>query len=1170
MGRKHLLQLLKPNGTSVECTAEVMGSGLDLKNPSSLPNSSHQQPMFHFKFGSIRALRCVSEDSIELEVLNSQDGKTGKVKLRSPGPHGLAESPVQELHRELESAMADGIGQHGCDNPRATDAGRGGLSPRSGTYNRSSVEGLRSPSRLRHDSLSNAGDLNDHKWRDRQRRITSISSNDSLAIGHSKSRGASMMGFPPLSPCESPRDIGNGSQHRWPRLSLKSIDSSSNSAAESQHIAGNAKPVRSSHQSMEQGMFKGQDDSTYGSSCRTVIEHEASKSITMSGIQEHGGLLLESIAQQLCLRDGAPSSWHERRLSQCSTASTVSYRPKQQEDSSSELFPDEHSALDESAEAAKARKHTYPWAPAPHKYSNPLFNDSHQSNRSIGSDGSHKLPGVGHQPIAAAETDVMVIMHDHIGRDAPERRPGGEIAHPGSTNCLPNPAKPKWSTPNEHDRAHDVKDTDQGTGNDRPEEGVGAEDELLEALRLCEESVLCSMSESHRVSSSPVTARDKPSKPVTGSRQEASNERGVLSTALEKVNELLSSKREMEKELERGRKALQKAEQDAAKERQGRKTAENEAQDARQELTEVWGNLQQVKVQLLEAEQSAREADEACVAANEARAALKLELEASKRRIKHLQGSRGDEDSCHSSEGTADSRQDHAAVSRQVQLLRAELQMVDEAAAMAMEKARQEASRAEALEVELEQMRAFLNESSMRQSQSRQEDTDTLEMFCHSLQMQSPEAALDRGLSGTPGSASAKASGNRSSALPSGSHQKDVLGVMGLQELKDQMVARQHGDDVITELQSRLAASRRETRQLQAAQQASEEALEDARADADKCRQRVSRMQERMEAMTWQAEEAKEVAAEAREQAAAGKSAAARAEQQAGKLQQRLRTSEAAAKHAERVAAKAAESLRQEAHKLTVRLEESRELLEVEEQERLRAVEEIKRLKAALRAAQESRGGQQQQQPVHGSSKARSTKEVDLAVAQRNSAREEANLLRKRLEKAEAERLRMEAEMGELKHLRRLLKESGATIRAAAAAQSSAEGMARELEGRLRTVYTQVGWGPTASSGPSAAKGGSIDWGEQEPDSTIMEVGDAAVTDYESYAESGRHQHAVGHIGGKSSSSSNRGSRTSRHSSSTDNLPMMQHEGGRHQQAAHRHHPVAAANDTSWVTGGNV
>lgn len=107
-----------------------------------------------------------------------------------------------------------------------------------------------------------------------------------------------------------------------------------------------------------------------------------------------------------------------------------------------------------------------------------------------------------------------------------------------------------------------------------------------------------------------------------------------------------------------------------------------------------------------EAEDCAREADAACVTANEARAALRGDLESANKQIDRLR-----EMNRHATARAEAAESRCSTDSAQVELLRAELQEVDQAAARAVQRAKEEAAHSQALQAELARLREQLKMS---------------------------------------------------------------------------------------------------------------------------------------------------------------------------------------------------------------------------------------------------------------------------------------------------------------------------------------------------------------------------------------------------------------------------------------------------------------------------
>eukprot|EP00192_Tetraselmis_astigmatica_P020305 CAMPEP_0117688528 /NCGR_PEP_ID=MMETSP0804-20121206/23893_1 /TAXON_ID=1074897 /ORGANISM="Tetraselmis astigmatica, Strain CCMP880" /LENGTH=191 /DNA_ID=CAMNT_0005501017 /DNA_START=252 /DNA_END=823 /DNA_ORIENTATION=- len=97
MGRRHRLQLLKPNYVPIDCTAEVVNDGLHLLRING-------KMLFRFDFEKIHNFSCTDEDKLELEV-HMGSGKMGKVKLQADGQQIMGASPIQGLHSDLRAAF---------------------------------------------------------------------------------------------------------------------------------------------------------------------------------------------------------------------------------------------------------------------------------------------------------------------------------------------------------------------------------------------------------------------------------------------------------------------------------------------------------------------------------------------------------------------------------------------------------------------------------------------------------------------------------------------------------------------------------------------------------------------------------------------------------------------------------------------------------------------------------------------------------------------------------------------------------------------------------------------------------------------------------------------------------------------------------------------------------
>ena len=529
-----------------------------------------------------------------------------------------------------------------------------------------------------------------------------------------------------------------------------------------------------------------------------------------------------------------------------------------------------------------------------------------------------------------------------------------------------------------------------------------------------------------------------------GDLKAASDEQlSTLEMAREQVARLQADKREMAAKEEEYKETVYKANQATSAERQEKAKAAKLARELQEELARMEKQLQQVRLQVKEAEDCAREADSACVAANEARAALRADLESANKQIERLREAKRE---ALERVEALDSRGSTNA--EQVSLLKTELQRMDQAADRATKAAKEEAARSQSLHAEVERLTLLLDQANNRSTEEQDntsylrerlaEETGKAEKYRAELERQEAEVEEARHLFASLREKQSEAEAARSAALDDANAAHDEAmsayreagaAKAELRSLREQQAAWRVNDEEAAEgLQAKLAGALREARHQQAACRAAQEALEEARAEAENANRRAGRLQAHAESLSDKAESLAQQLAEAHENAASDRGDAAASQEEAAALRRRLAVAEAEAEAALQGAqraeayAKSSEGASERAQDLLSRLAQTKEALEGERERSRRASEEAKRLKAAFGQAQQSLDW------AHGSSK-KSAKEVESAVAEREASKAEAARLRKRLEAAEGDRVRLEAELGEAKHFYRLLKDSGLTIR---------------------------------------------------------------------------------------------------------------------------------------------
>ena len=538
----------------------------------------------------------------------------------------------------------------------------------------------------------------------------------------------------------------------------------------------------------------------------------------------------------------------------------------------------------------------------------------------------------------------------------------------------------------------------------------------------------------------------------------------TLEMAREQVARLQADKREMAAKEEEYKETVYKGNQATSAERQEKERAAKLARELQEELAGMEKQLQQVRLQVKEAEDCAREADSACVAANEARAALRADLESANKQIERLREAKRE---ALERIDALDSRGSTNA--EQVSLLKTELQRMDQAADRATKAAKEEAARSQSLQAEVERLSLLLDQASNRSTEEQDntsflrerlaEETGKAEKYRAELEKQESEVEEARYLFASLREKQSEAEAARSAALDDANSAHDEAmsayreagaAKAELRALREQQAAWRVNDEEAAEgLQAKLAGALREARHQQAACRAAQEALEKTKAEAEQAGRRASRLQVHTESLSEKAESLAQQLAEAHENAASDRGNATASQEEIATLRRRLAMAETEAQSALQEAqraeayAKSSEGASERAQELLSRLAQTKEALEGERERSRRAAEEVKRLKAAFGQAQQSLDW------AHSSSK-KSAKEVESAVAEGEASKTEAARLRKRLEAAEGDRARLEAELGEAKHFYRLLKDSGLTIRPSDSGGGGAKAIKGAKEGNGR------------------------------------------------------------------------------------------------------------------------